>query len=1164
MEQIYDFYAFISYKHQDLHFAKWLQKKLNNYRLPVKLAKAVGRKRLSPIFRDQTDLPPGPLHDRLMQNLAASRYLIVICSPNIKAGADYIDEEIHGFLRSGHKPDQIIPVIIDSVSDNPVEECFPPALKELSKETELLGVNIRDNGKHDAMLRIVAAMLQVNMTSVKNLDRIRARRTAMLASFAALVIAIFSAVGIYWYWDTQVEHTAYYVDCALHWGVLEGIGDKLTPDQYRNMFYYAEVTTKNHQVQKIRYLEGEGFAHSAGLVEFDISCSQVVYTYTDGVLTVADYLDEDGKSVLCLDYTEKDLSIAHLTRNASEQTYSQTLQNQDGSDTAISHYRMSYDENGFLQSLDFMTVTGQLGEILTNGDGICGYQYEYNEAGLLTKKTDVKFQEENTQSAIARLEEISDGETEADSITGFPYTVYSYENNRLTEISCYSSNGHPLNCSEGWSKEIITLDEYLNPVAMDFYSVPSRYDEEQYIYSVFYTIENGRLCYRICRDGDGNYLDFYYDNQFNYAYMTLEYDSDTNDLQKIEWYDANQVLRMRQLYTEDGIHQETVEFFDETGEPELLYGYVKYTYSYDKQGRVTDIFYYDEQGNLRSGGYYASEHYEYVSEDSDLTRRIEYLDSQGAPSMDGLSYASIEYEYDENGNLLQEATYDIYGQLCMSDWKGYAKIKWSYDAYGNVISYSYYDENDQLFCSDVYGCAMEYDEFDASGKLISAAFYDENGCLTRKDAENYYFAAVVYEYDSNGNCSSIAYYDEHNQLMIPEGIWYAVKKTEYSAGNQLLSVGYYDEYGRLSSGPDGLALEVYEYDANGYVIYDAYFDEREELVIHPEYGYAACQAEYDENGNYLFWAFYGEDGQLMILPSLGSALSVLQCDENGNITYQAYFDENGERMINPLYEYSAVSIEYDDNGNYTYWAYLDENDELMIHPEERFAVMRREFDENGHCILYEYYDENNELMVHPDLGSAIEKLEYNENGEVIWIKEFDENGELMINEVLGFAIDLVGFDEKGNVVYEGFYDENEELMLNVVEGYALVRFEYDENGNMTYEALYDENEDRMLHLTCGFFALEFTYDENGNRLSGTYYDTDEAVVVSSFGFAIHRYEYDENNNCVKEWYYDEEEQLQSGPDGYAYVERTFDRLGNCLTVTFFDENMSVIDLEAAG
>ena len=85
MNESYTYYAFVSHSHRDAKWATWIQNALERYRLPSSVRKAVGKplpKRLAPVFRDATDLGSCQLVEGLHRELEASRFLIVICSPD--------------------------------------------------------------------------------------------------------------------------------------------------------------------------------------------------------------------------------------------------------------------------------------------------------------------------------------------------------------------------------------------------------------------------------------------------------------------------------------------------------------------------------------------------------------------------------------------------------------------------------------------------------------------------------------------------------------------------------------------------------------------------------------------------------------------------------------------------------------------------------------------------------------------------------------------------------------------------------------------------------------------------------------------------------------------------------------------------------------------------
>ena len=94
----YQNFAFISYSHRDMGVAKWLQKRLERFKLPTEIHNEIDAKSryLRPVFRDQSDLNTGILGDELRKNLEESKFLILICSKN-SAQSQWVSDEAKAF-----------------------------------------------------------------------------------------------------------------------------------------------------------------------------------------------------------------------------------------------------------------------------------------------------------------------------------------------------------------------------------------------------------------------------------------------------------------------------------------------------------------------------------------------------------------------------------------------------------------------------------------------------------------------------------------------------------------------------------------------------------------------------------------------------------------------------------------------------------------------------------------------------------------------------------------------------------------------------------------------------------------------------------------------------------------------------------------------------------
>ena len=145
--------AFISYSHLDKEYARWLQDKLEYYKLPSYLKEEYPElpSELRPIFRDETDLTLGFLSQNIKYALCQSLYLIVICSLNTPK-SEYVENEVLEFIKTGRSAN-IIPFII---SGTPCE-CFPNAI--LNLEQIPLAANINELSRDYAAVKVVSRLL---------------------------------------------------------------------------------------------------------------------------------------------------------------------------------------------------------------------------------------------------------------------------------------------------------------------------------------------------------------------------------------------------------------------------------------------------------------------------------------------------------------------------------------------------------------------------------------------------------------------------------------------------------------------------------------------------------------------------------------------------------------------------------------------------------------------------------------------------------------------------------------------------------------------------------------------------------------------------------------------------------------------------------------------
>lgn len=200
----FSYKAFISYSHEDEHWARWLQRALETYRVPKRLVGEQGNygnipPRLAPVFRDRVDLSPGAdLTESVRHELAAAETMVVICSPSA-AQSRWVNEEIMAFRAMG-RADRIYALIVDGdpQTTDPAEQCFPKALTE-NEDGELLEPLAADarkwaDGKLLAKLKLVAGILGARLDEIRQREMHRRRRNGILSGVTVTAVVLLTTI----------------------------------------------------------------------------------------------------------------------------------------------------------------------------------------------------------------------------------------------------------------------------------------------------------------------------------------------------------------------------------------------------------------------------------------------------------------------------------------------------------------------------------------------------------------------------------------------------------------------------------------------------------------------------------------------------------------------------------------------------------------------------------------------------------------------------------------------------------------------------------------------------------------------------------------------------------------------------------------------------------
>lgn len=212
----FKYVAFISYNKSDKKVAEFIQHRLEHFKTQNSYMDLPDK--LTPVFRDITDLNSGILSDEIYNALDGSKYLIVICSPN-SAKSQWVSQEVDIFISLG-RIEYIIPLIIDGEpnSSNPSKECFPESLRKLSGSQEILGINIDDLGREAAIVKIISRILRIPFDNLWHRieRRQKARRRLTIIMLSILVCILTSIIGYVYLLnrDLKINHSRYVAENA--------------------------------------------------------------------------------------------------------------------------------------------------------------------------------------------------------------------------------------------------------------------------------------------------------------------------------------------------------------------------------------------------------------------------------------------------------------------------------------------------------------------------------------------------------------------------------------------------------------------------------------------------------------------------------------------------------------------------------------------------------------------------------------------------------------------------------------------------------------------------------------------------------------------------------------------------------------------------------------
>ena len=1218
-------YAFISYSHRDEKWAAWIQRKLEAYRLPSVIRKEAGStvpERIRPVFRDATDLGAGRLRNNLQEELEASRFLIVVCSPNSARpnveGKHWVNDEVTHFASLG-RADRIVPVLIEG--DEKTALC--PKLRELG----LLAVDATKKSRARTLNDIVAALLGLRPDELWHREERLHRRKRAWCIAACAAVLVLAVAGAWRWYDLAVMHVEYYSDWVDEWGIPTGIpGQRLSPNQVRNRLFSYRFEYRGRKkkagffaprvLRRVVMLDVDGNVLGDNELFFPEDKYymsrpriQVLRYNEDGTLESIDDQDKNGVQLVRHRFSVNKSDVEHFRLVRGNEIDMPTASNnydggllefnEDAKHTEVKRFSHVRDTKGRIIKTLFKKDRS-VGSTTRNADGAYGIEYRLDESGRPVREIFLgnRGEPHAISSGIAgRTRQFSESgqlilETTVNELErprgdfekgGYAQTHYDRdefgnlkrisfrdEDGELTRDKC-GSTGRVAIVRQGHLVKYSSIGQSGNPVRnhLGFSSYSIDRSEDNSIVTVSFLDENGLPC--MCAWGMAAVREIY--NKGDRVCLVCV-DADGNPILCKDGTAG--------YLSEWDNHRETKRIFiDIDGNPTM-----------------------STEGSFGWGMEYDAEGFE---------TKFAFLGYDGRPMLGPDGWASVNTEY-KDGYPCCVAFYDENGQCTLTKF-GMAGWKSRFEG-GNEIERVFFGEDGQpkISADGTAGFACRYE----NGHLVEYRYLS----LDRKPILNRYGVAGAHlSYDKAGRGICIEFFGLNREPVVDKAYGAAGNKFKYDDFGNETERWAFGVDGKPCCSKDGIAGWTAKYDEKGQMI--------EQIVRNPDgspaimrtNGSCGYRFEYDEHGNRTAETYLGADEKPMVAP-VGFATARIEYDVYGNKTSQTFHDSKGH-LISPLgfSGIAGVTNEYNRFGKQTKQTCIGTDGRPMI-SGRGFATEETLFDPLGRESGKRYYDAAGNLTIIPEGPCAGWDVEYDRRGNVGrktwigaegkpyiiaegyagWRAEYDrwgrEKGKYFFDDagrpstfegVWGWQAE---FDVFGNEICRTYFGIGQKPAPHR-DGYTMIKAEYDVYNRCVRTHFLDKAGNPTL-LASGVAARSWEYDAAGNTIKKMNLDENGNVIEDSSGWAIKETDYDAfhrvseirlinavekptleidsgcagwtcvsdiNGNITNQLYFGINKEPKKHKNGYACISQTFER-GLCTSVRYFGTNGAPVSIPA--
>ena len=848
----------------------------------------------------------------------------------------------------------------------PLPDTFSPEVRELVMSC--LNINPWDRPKaKEIQQKIESFWANGNWKGMTVNPR---KKYYIIGACAAVLLLVFFVV------DFNRTKVRYYKDYVEEWGVPQGVG-RVSASAKKHMTRLYRFEYKQGKLRRMSHINGQGSLVDDTESERNDRPVDMRLGYSaGGRLVKAKVYSRGGRVEYVKSYNEKMNNVTfryddeyETEKRLGSRTigYVHAMLN-DEPRGQISHYLLSYDKNGYVDTLRYANSSNRR---CSDQDGIYGRVYVRDDKGRVIEESYLGYDNtpkgtpwglgkklftyDKKDNLVQVKYQTVDGEPALDAKEGVCIYELEYDKhgNLLRGIHKAADGSLMIPGLMGYSVAQMTYDNHGNIVKVDYLGVDEapitradgyssmvrRCDKNGYSEWASMRDANGQIC--LCSEG--------------YAILRTVNDERGNQLE-MWYYDADSALVI------------------------TASGYAGYKCAYDSAGNMTEVVFYgtDMEPVQQSNGIYG---WRMKYNDRGLRTELTYLGANMQPMTSDERISIVRYKYDDHANETARIFYDSTGRHLTLSNENIAGWNSEYDENGNETMRTFFDR-DSSRCLVSGGYASTEWAYDQYGNLTKVRYYDVQHRLTLVDGK----AGTDYQYDERGNMLENKPVGTDEKLASGK----LVSKYKYDKHDNVVEFAVFHANGNAATNSLGYHKFTKKYDNRNNPIEERYYNTSDKLTRYSDDNYAIVKEKYDERGNRVERRVYNVNEQPVVCKE-GWAMSRYEFDAMGRVTRQLFFDEN-DRPTDVNKMVPEGICKYDAQGHRIYLAAADGHGRLITNPKTGWSILETKYDRKGNVTEESYYDENHRpvivkgesyckrVHVYDDRGLEIEDQYHNLNG----------------------------------------------------------------------------------------------------------------------------------------------------------------------------------------